>query len=106
VNVLGEAVPSTVATVVRGTISRLSPVISWMFIVFHCPVVSASQRISQGLPSLKTFPGSGLVGLGVAETNDAKEDRTKAVKAPRENISGKKTLWGVKKGNEYLKTKC
>jgi len=59
-------VPSTVATVVRWTILKLSPVISSMFIVFHWPVVSGAHSIWQDEPSLKTSPGEGASGTGSA----------------------------------------
>jgi hypothetical protein len=72
---------------VRGTIWKLSPVMSWMFIVFHRPVVSGVQSISQLLPSLKTCPGA-VVGVGSAKTTKA-TDRMKAGKVPRENIANK-----------------
>ena len=77
-------VPSTVATaispkssaqdqisrnrciLVRGTMLKLSPVISCMFIVFHVPLESALQLMVHCEPSLKTAPGPGAVGLGSA----------------------------------------
>lgn len=51
---------------VRGIMLKLSPVISWMFIVFHVPLESASQLMVHWEPSLKTAPGPGAVGLGSA----------------------------------------
>lgn len=45
-------VPSTVATEVKGIMLRLSPVMSWMFIVFHAPVESAAQAIGHWAPEL------------------------------------------------------
>lgn len=129
-NVPGEVVPSTVATadgkergkgqsimitwwkqmhwngLVRGTIWKLSPVMSWMFIVFQSPDASGVQSISQGPPSLKTCPGL-VVGAGSAKTTNAM-DKTKAGKVPRENIVNKILRQGVlekqkKKGEEEAK---
>jgi hypothetical protein len=66
---------------------------SSMFIVFHSPVGSGVHPIAQVPPSSSICPGSGIVGLGVATTTNAK-DKTKAEKAPRENI-GIKTFFAA-----------
>jgi hypothetical protein len=58
---------------------------SWMFIVFHCPVESGVHAMSQLLPALKTCPGLGVEGTGSAKATNAK-DKTKAGRVPRENI--------------------
>jgi hypothetical protein len=70
---------------------KLSPVMSSMFIVFHSPVGSGVHPIAQVPPSSSICPGSGIVGLGLAKTTNAK-DKTKAEKAPRENIGIKTFL--------------
>lgn len=66
---------------------RLSPVMSWMFITFHSPEASGVHAMSQLPPAWKTCPGLGVEGVGSASTAKAK-DKTKAVRAPRENIVG------------------
>jgi len=86
VNVPGEAVPSTVPTVVRCTIWKLSPVISSMFMVFHGEgvFVSGVHVAVILLPSLKTFPGLGSEGVGSAKATNAR-DKMKVGNA-KENI--------------------
>lgn len=58
-----------VDVLVKLIILKLSPVLNSMVIVFHRPVVSGSQVIEQGWPSIKIFPGPGLVGFGSACTD-------------------------------------
>jgi len=45
-------VASTVVTVVKGTMLKLSPVMSWMFMVFHMPVGSTAQAMGHWAPAL------------------------------------------------------
>ena len=53
---------------VKGTIAKLLPVMSWMFITFHWPVVSGSHSMWQVAPALYLSPGPGTVGFGSART--------------------------------------
>lgn len=72
-------------TVVKLTMSKLSPVFNWMIIVFHTPVVSGFQLMEQAWPSMKTSPGPGLVGSGSACANRA-ADEAKMVNARATNM--------------------
>lgn len=71
---------------------------SWMFITFHSPEASGVHAMSQLPPAWKTCPGLGVEGVGSASTAKAK-DKTKAVRAPRENIVG--VLGEAKKNKKW-----
>jgi len=45
-------VASTVVTVVNGNMSKLSPVMSWISMVFHKPEESTVQAMGHGVPAL------------------------------------------------------
>jgi hypothetical protein len=57
---------------------------SWMFMVFHTPLVSGVHVAVILFPSLKTFPGFGSEGVGSAKATNTR-DKIKVGKA-RENI--------------------
>lgn len=61
---------------VRCSMARLGPAMSSIFMVVHLPVGSALQPMVQSPPSLKTVPGVGAFGVGIANAvmmgNDAK----------------------------------
>lgn len=78
--------PSTVATVVKCTILKLSPVMSSMLSVFHAPEASAAHAMLQVEPSVKRSPGPGSEGVGSAKaTNTA--DKIKVGRARRDNMT-------------------
>jgi len=88
---------------VRGTIFKLSPVMSWMMSVFQVLVWSGSHPIVQEEPCWKTCPGLGDVGVTSAKAVNAM-DKATVEKALRENIEdgcccvGKRQKTGGKQG--------
>jgi len=68
--------PLSVVTFMSGIWLRLSPVINSMVICVQVPVVSGVHCVVQLVPSLKTLPGLGAVGMASARTNDARVANT------------------------------
>ena len=66
--------------------SKLFPVMSSMFNVFHRPLVSTPQAIWHVWPSLKMSPGAGARGVTSARTKRDDEAR-RAVRASDANIT-------------------
>lgn len=60
---------------------KLSPVMSWMFMVFQSSVVPVSppQTMRHVAPSLKMSPGPGSLGVGTARATSAAARTVKAV---------------------------
>ena len=57
---------------------KLSPVINWIVMLVHDPVVSAVQAASIEDPSLITVDPSGVVGVTMAETRGKRANRMEA----------------------------
>jgi hypothetical protein len=71
-----------------GLTLKLSPVINWICVLFHIPVLSAVQRALRGAPTRTTVDPSGLVGVMTALQSGRTATSAKGNSEVRENMFG------------------